>query len=93
MARGSKKREWKMLRMILGTKIKNGQIKLGLNKALCQQTEEVIELMKKVRLKFYGLLLRMDKDMLTIRIFELFRLRETEPKWFRGVRIDLTKMG
>lgn len=29
----------------------------------------------------------------TKRIFELFRLRETGPIWFRKVRIDLTKIG
>lgn len=88
-----RKRERKMLRKILGPKVKDEVRRLRPNKELYHKTEGVVELMKKRRIQFYGHLMRMDRNRLTKRIFEFFRKRKTEPKWFREVRTDLTKMG
>lgn len=53
----------------------------------------LVELIRKRKLCFYGNFLSMDRDWLTKRIFEFFRPRKPDPKWFRKVRIDLPKMG
>lgn len=69
------KRERKMVKQILGWKIKDGR--------------EVVEFMKKRRLQFYAHLLTMHRDRLAKSMFVFLRLRETETKCFRKV-IDLT---
>lgn len=49
--------------------------------------------MKKIRLELYGHLLRMDRDRLTKRILEYFRLRKTETEWYCGMKIYVIKIG
>lgn len=66
---------WKMFRKNLVPKRKGGEIRLRPEKLY--QRRGVVGLMRKRSLYLHGRLLRMCKDKLTKRIFDLFRLRKT----------------
>lgn len=92
--REAEKFERKILRKIMGPKIVDGQYRLRGRGELYQESERLIESMRKRRLKFYGHLFRMDEKRLTKQIFRKLDSRpKVADKWFREVRKDLELSG
>lgn len=75
-----RKRERKILRKIPGPRLKHGEIGLTHGTESRKQTRGGVEVMKKRRLNFYRCFFRTDRDKLTKRLFEFFRLTKTSAK-------------